>query len=355
MSNLGENFYTKLVSISKDLSMKPEDLLLIMTLESGLNPNKPNKNGGAIGLNQFMPKTLKGLGFKGNPKDFGKLTGADQLDYVKRMVSGLIKYNGGPFSSPTIYYLANFIPAALKIPGVKAHDLSTVIVAKNPKVPHIPNVSIEKEIDFYKSNKGLDIDNDGFITLGDIDKRIQNGKKNSTYLNALNDMKNQTNYYPEKIPTTQKINFDVKPKDTNNIILNLLNKFLGKVANEQVNVLNKISKEHTKEYIVVVSSDNLNDNIECANILAEQLLNNLKVEGSIYVEENNAQVRLNYLNMPNSKKIISTLSAITKEAFNEAFNRNVNVELTDKFFPTKLLYKDSMNHHKKFINKLGNK
>jgi hypothetical protein len=38
-ANLGPNFYPKLVQISSELGMRPEDLLAVMTSESGLNPS----------------------------------------------------------------------------------------------------------------------------------------------------------------------------------------------------------------------------------------------------------------------------------------------------------------------------
>jgi hypothetical protein len=44
----------------------PADLLLVWTAESGLNPAAVNPNGGAAGLNQMMPATLRGMGMIGD-------------------------------------------------------------------------------------------------------------------------------------------------------------------------------------------------------------------------------------------------------------------------------------------------
>lgn len=64
MANLGNNFYPKLVKISSELGMSPEDLLAVMVSESGINPTAHEKKYGASGLMQFMPSTLKALNFK---------------------------------------------------------------------------------------------------------------------------------------------------------------------------------------------------------------------------------------------------------------------------------------------------
>ena len=91
MANLGSNFYNKLLKITSELQMKPEDLLCIMVSESGINPSALNPNGKAAGLIQFMPSTLKGLGYKGDYKDFLKLNGESQLYWVKALIQGNIK------------------------------------------------------------------------------------------------------------------------------------------------------------------------------------------------------------------------------------------------------------------------
>ena len=108
MANLGTGFYQKLVQIGQRTGLKPEDLLLVMCMESGLSPTARNPEGNASGLVQFMPFVLKNLGFKGTDADFRKLNGEAQLDYVEKLVQGMTKYNGGPFKSATQYYVGNF-------------------------------------------------------------------------------------------------------------------------------------------------------------------------------------------------------------------------------------------------------
>lgn len=96
MSNLGPNFYPKLVQIASELGMKPEDIIAIMASESGINPGIPNQAGAAaIGLIQFTPGTLKGLGYDKHWKEFGNVSAEDQLDYVKKYIQSQEKLNGG--------------------------------------------------------------------------------------------------------------------------------------------------------------------------------------------------------------------------------------------------------------------
>src|ERR1700688_1273854 len=108
------SFYQKLLEVSNDVQMKPEDLLNVMAVESGIDPTAHNMGGNASGLLQFMPSTLKNLGFQGTHGDFRQLSAVDQLDYVKKLILGNMRYNGGPFRSAAQYYVANFLPVALK-------------------------------------------------------------------------------------------------------------------------------------------------------------------------------------------------------------------------------------------------
>lgn len=252
MANLGPDFYKKLVEISNELSMKPEDILNVMAVESGLNPAAHNKNGNASGLIQFMPATLKNIGFKGSNSDFRDLRAEQQLDYVKRLISANIKYNGGPFKSAAQYYISNFVPAALKIPGVQNEDPSTIIVSKEPTVAHIPHVSIKTESIYYNANKGLDYDNDGNITFGDIQKILARAAGGKNFKQAIADMKNYTSYQPS-------INQE-KSLTPENDKEDLFGKYLNKFKMNEDDVYSKLNKSN-KPIVTAPSNTNALDNI----------------------------------------------------------------------------------------------
>ena len=109
---LDQNFWEKLTKISESVGLKPEDLLAVMSFESGLSPAAHNRNGDASGLIQFMPDTLKGLGYKGDHNSFRQLDATDQLDYVDKYVHNQAAFSGGSFKSAAQYYVANLWPVA---------------------------------------------------------------------------------------------------------------------------------------------------------------------------------------------------------------------------------------------------
>jgi hypothetical protein len=54
-------FKEKLEEVSKNLHINPNWLMAVMWHESGIDPARQNKSGGASGLVQFMPATAKAL------------------------------------------------------------------------------------------------------------------------------------------------------------------------------------------------------------------------------------------------------------------------------------------------------
>jgi Transglycosylase SLT domain len=211
VANLGSSFYSKLVEIASETGMKPEDILAIMVSESGINPQARNPNGGATGLVQFMPGVLKGLGFKGDPQDFGTLSGEDQLPYVKKLIENNMQLNGGPFTSAAQYYVAIFWPVGLKLPGVRRGDPKTAIVEEHPATVTDPQSGKEYSKKYYdlgfkinpqfeslayRSNPLFHGETPGAITYGDMMKQVEKNKENPLYSKALIAMNQQTGYQP---------------------------------------------------------------------------------------------------------------------------------------------------------------
>ena len=54
-------FQNRLQAMCSRLKINPEHLKVVMHKESGINPQAHNRNSGATGLIQFMPKTARGL------------------------------------------------------------------------------------------------------------------------------------------------------------------------------------------------------------------------------------------------------------------------------------------------------
>jgi len=214
MANLGANFYPKLVQVSSEVGMKPEDLIAVMVSESGMDPGAVEKKFKGSGLVGFMPDTLKGLGFKGSWEDFSKLSGEEQLDWLKKLVNGYKSGNGGKsFNSAAQYYTANLWPVALQLPGVRQQNPGAAFIESNPETVTDPKtgkkwskkyfdigikISPEMESNAYKYNPLFDRDKKGAITYGDMMKQVEINKRSPIYQKALVAMQSATNYTPGK-------------------------------------------------------------------------------------------------------------------------------------------------------------
>jgi hypothetical protein len=124
-------FIAKLYEICKRLQINPNWLLIVMWKESKINPKAINKNGGASGLIQFMPKTAKGLGT--SIDKIREMTAVEQLEYVYKYFKPYV----GKIKSAQDLYLATFFPVAMGKEDdfiLQSKDLSAEDVADNNKV-----------------------------------------------------------------------------------------------------------------------------------------------------------------------------------------------------------------------------
>jgi hypothetical protein len=176
-------FYKKLTEVCNDLGMNPRDLLLVMWMESGVDPANPaGGQNGARGLIQFEPDTLRSMKVSEHDIDtFRGKSGIEQLDYVKRFIQTMQNaHNGGrPFGSATKYYCCNFYPATMY--RWKGDDimqnLNTIVVNSN--------ANNQNERKAYRDNKILDVDHDGVITVGDIARMLAARSNDGGFQNML--------------------------------------------------------------------------------------------------------------------------------------------------------------------------
>ena len=201
---LTPEFYKKLNSICSGI-INPEDLLLVMTLESGLDPEAMNPNGKAVGMIQFMPFVLPNVGFKGSPEEFGQLEAVSQLDYISNYLKQMTSWNGGPFKSASQYYVANFYPAALTLPGIRANDPNAIIVEKDQSVKRYKGTSPQQDARAYAANPGLDANKDGKITLGDLQNVLDRNRSNPKYINAIEQLHKYVGFSNEKVENTNRV------------------------------------------------------------------------------------------------------------------------------------------------------
>jgi hypothetical protein len=333
--------------------MRPEDILNIMTIESGLNPAAGHP-GGATGLVQFMPDTLKGLGYQGSADSFKNVAAVDQLTYVEKWMKSIISMNGGRNpKSVSQYYVGNFLPVALRLPGVQNEDPKTIIVAKHPTRPHLPGVSIKREMLFYNSNPYLDRDKDGAITYGDIQTVVREASKTSAFQGALADMRKSTGYTPTQRAQPQSMvakntlpDFSHKYPGNDNggipgVFKNLLDSFLKQIAaSDKPNkkVYAKFLPENNM--LIQIQSDSFNNSIEFSRILCAALDEELLSTAYIHTDGDDVEIECK-IHGPTHEcfEAVKQLSSSIAEAFKDATIKIGGVDIkTDVIMDKKSFY-----------------
>jgi hypothetical protein len=160
---LSDNFWVKFVQMCERLGAKPEDLAKVINSESSFDPHATNVQGGKViakGLNQLIERTARSLGMSSQEWNSYENTPAeDQLNYVEKYFKSVGKATGqdGKWGSATQLYVANFAPKYVR----KASDPNTILYSQT------------EHKEEYDKNKGLDRNNKGSITAGDLAQSVQ--------------------------------------------------------------------------------------------------------------------------------------------------------------------------------------
>jgi hypothetical protein len=117
-----------------------------------------------------MPATLRGLGA---PLNFEQLSGEQQLPWIEKLISTGEQQIGGPFESAARYYHSNLYPGTLG----RGSSPSTVVLSRDS--------GDARERAAYESNKGLDLNGDGRVTLGDIAAVLERVSRRANVQDAL--------------------------------------------------------------------------------------------------------------------------------------------------------------------------
>ena len=137
-------FESKVIQIADRLGIKPDWLMIVMYAESKLNHLATNGSSSAIGLIQFLNKTLANLGT--TREAIQSMTNVQQLDYVEKYFVNLgVK---GKMTDVYQVCLAVFLPKYM-------YSSDSTLIAYSGS-------------DTYNANKGMDIDKDGKLTVGDV-------------------------------------------------------------------------------------------------------------------------------------------------------------------------------------------
>lgn len=281
--------------MSSDLGMNPRDLLLVMFLESGVDPSAKNPNGGATGLIQFMPDTLKGMGLSSQEvAGFGKKSATEQLDYVKQYVQNHRALIGGrPFTSATQYYVANFYPLALQ----KWHgsdpirNANVVVVNSRSKDP--------RERAAYNANRVLDTNNDGIITVRDITTILMRMEKSPKFQNVL---KQFNAVAGNGVVTERKMRRKMAPENSQTSGGSMIATFLNGLGHLLDNLsfatfdnkcINKYGSDYPQnKYLVSIDTDNdFSSKLEFARILSLALKEEIDSDSEIHTDGEDVELQ----------------------------------------------------------------
>ena len=153
------SFINGVKAVAKKINCNYKDLLAVMNAESGLNPHAVNKNGGATGLIQFMPKTAERLGT--STDELLQMSATEQLTYVEKFLENAKKSAGfksdAKLSGADLYSLV-FLPGRAK---------RDVLCEKGETKAN------GKLLKYYEANKGTDLNGDGKITKAELGQRIE--------------------------------------------------------------------------------------------------------------------------------------------------------------------------------------
>lgn len=136
----------------KAIGCDETDLLSVMISESGINPAAHNASGDASGLIQFMPDTLRGLGWTKGDQAFRMLAASAQLPYVVAYYRPWAA-SAGAWDSAGRLYQATFLPATL----ATSRAPEDVLAAKGGKLGWA-----------YSANAVFDANGDSKITIQEL-------------------------------------------------------------------------------------------------------------------------------------------------------------------------------------------
>ena len=153
-------FLKRVNQVSAKIGANPADLLGLMASESGLNPQARNKSG-ATGLIQFMTATARGVGTSTAAR-YG-MNRVQQMDYVEKFLTRTAPKN----PTPGHLYTSVFLPAFAKKPA-------NYVVAKRGGFRDDWG---NHPAAWYTHNSGLDLNNDGSITIAELGERIRQKQK----------------------------------------------------------------------------------------------------------------------------------------------------------------------------------
>lgn len=162
--DLSDSFFMRLACSAQRLCVDPFDLLMPMYSESACRAAAHNPNGDASGLIQWMPDTLRGLGWTQGDAAFRALPADEQVPYAEKYFAphafrlGIAGQKIPQLVTAAHVYTVMFLPARLPAVVAAGDDLADALLCEHGDLLGWA----------YDDNKALDLNGDGKITAGDL-------------------------------------------------------------------------------------------------------------------------------------------------------------------------------------------
>ena len=169
---ISHEFHTKLMKLADELNCNYEDLITVMNFESGLDPNEgAGSKYKPVGLIQFTRASIKALNKEYSlnltKEAVAQMNAEEQIELVEKYLKMCKK------SAPRIRNKKKLDAADLYsliiLPGRAGRDILCQKGEKNSK---------GKLLNYYESNKGIDVSNDGIITRADVLAKLDDFRVN---------------------------------------------------------------------------------------------------------------------------------------------------------------------------------
>jgi hypothetical protein len=153
--DLSDGFFDQLKPMCARIGCDPVDMLKVMFSEGGVSATAHNRASDASGLIQFIPSTLRGLGWTGSNEAFRRLSAEEQLPWVEKFFE---PWQSKGLTTVTRVYQAVFLPASL---DAGSSDETVVCGAQGPFAAA------------YAANRSVDGEGKGFISVRDLRAAVE--------------------------------------------------------------------------------------------------------------------------------------------------------------------------------------
>lgn len=168
--DLPDRFPVAFAEACAEIGCEQLDLLGVMFSESGCIAHATNGAPyHAVGLIQFMPDTLKWMGWTQGYEAFRHVDAVGQLPYVVRYFQAFEK-QGKPWASAGRLYQATFLPGTL----ATDHGEESILVARDGRLGWA-----------YSANAVFDENGDGMITIAELTSAVFRNCRGARYVEIL--------------------------------------------------------------------------------------------------------------------------------------------------------------------------